>query len=138
MVAAAPGRSCRKDLGEAKMPTTASTMKIALGAAFVAALSLHAQAAPAEPETAPEGQAPTAPQQGLECAAEPLTGSGSGFKSSQDESEEAAKTDWLAKAKAVYADATWEAAKEPFMQCVKQGLYSKCFATGRPCRPKPE
>ena len=38
----------------------------------------------------------------------------------------------------IYPDADWAAAKEPLMQCVKQGLYSKCFAVGFPCRPKPE
>jgi GH24 family phage-related lysozyme (muramidase) len=74
----------------------------------------------------------------LECYSEALTGSGPGFKSSQEESEEAAKANWLEKAKAIYLDADWASAKEPLMQCVKQGLYSKCFATGFPCRPKPE
>ena len=52
-----------------------------------------------------------------------------------DESEQAAIANWLEKAKAVYPEATWETAKDSGMQCVKQGLYSKCFATGFPCRP---
>ena len=87
---------------------------------------------------APALAAQSAPQKGFECHDKALTGSGAGFKDSQEESETAAIADWLEKAKAIYADADWAAAKEPLMQCVKQGLYSKCFATGFPCRPKPE
>ena len=37
------------------------------------------------------------------------------------------------KAHAVYSDADWKKTKEPNMECVKQGLYSKCFATAIPC-----
>ena len=108
------------------MPKIASMSHIVLGVAALAVMSVPAPAAP------------SAPQKGFECHDTALTGSGPGFKSSQEESEEAAKVDWLAKAQAIYADAEWETAKDPLMQCVKQGLYSKCFATGVPCQPKPE
>ena len=108
------------------MPKIASMSHIVLG---VAALAVMSVPAPAAPSALPKG---------FECHDKALTGSGPGFKSSQEESEEAAKKDWLEKAKTIYADADWNAAKDPLMQCVKQGLYSKCFATGIPCRPKPE
>jgi hypothetical protein len=72
----------------------------------------------------------------LECATEPLSGSGPGFSSSRDASEEAARAAWLEKAKAVYPEATWETAKDADVACAVQGLYSKCFAQGIPCRPK--
>ena len=74
---------------------------------------------------------PSAPPKGYECHDKALSGSGPGFKSSQEESEEAALADWLAKAQAIYADADWKTTKDPRMECVKQGLYSKCFATRR-------
>lgn len=117
----------------------AATGRWMAGAAFLAALWLFLPAS-AAPADAPQVQAPApapAPKT-LECQKEPLTGSGPGFKSSQEESEQAARANWTEKAKAIYPDADWAAAKEPSMQCVKQGLYSKCFATGIPCRPKPE
>lgn len=108
------------------MPKIASMSQIILGVAALAVMS------------APAPGAQSGPPKGFECHDKALTGSGPGFKSSQEESEEAAKVDWLEKAKAIYAGADWNAAKDPLMQCVKQGLYSKCFATGIPCRPKPE
>jgi hypothetical protein len=108
------------------MPKIASMSQIILGVAALAVMS------------APAPAAQSGPPKGFECHDKALTGSGPGFKSSQEESEEAAKVDWLEKAKAIYADADWNAVKDPLMQCVKQGLYSKCFATGIPCRPKPE
>src|SRR3990170_2935542 len=106
------------------MPKIASMSHIILS---VAALAVMVAPAPAAQSATPKG---------FECHDKALTGSGAGFKSSQEESEEAAKVDWLEKAKAIYADADWNAAKDAFMQCVKQGLYSKCFATGIPCHPK--
>ena len=108
------------------MPKIAAMFQVMLGVAALAAMG------------APALVAESAPQKGVECHDKALTGSGPGFKSSQEESEEAAKKDWLEKAQAIYADADWNAAKDSLMQCVKQGLYSKCFATGIPCRPKPE
>jgi len=94
-----------------------------------AAMGVHkAEAQPA--------RAPSPTPKGLECHDKSLTGSGAGFKSSQQESEEAAIADWLEKAKAIYPEADWTKAKDPNIQCVKQGLYSKCFADGIPCRPQ--
>jgi hypothetical protein len=113
----------------------ASMSQIIFGAVALAVLGAPAWAA----EPPQEAGAPaTQSDPGLECHDKALTGSGAGFKSSQEESEEAAKTDWLEKAQAIYADADWATAKDPLMQCVKQGLYSKCFAIGVPCRPEPE
>ena len=106
-----------------------ATYTIALGAALLGALVVQAHA----------GQTPPAPSpvpKGFECHSEALSGSGAGFKSSQEESENAAVANWLEKAKAIYADASWETAKDAGIQCVKQGLYSKCFANGFPCHPK--
>jgi hypothetical protein len=119
------------------MPKIASMSHVILS---VAVLTMTCAPAPGA-EPAPAGEpAPAAsgPQKGFECHDKALTGSGAGFKDSQEESEAAAIADWLEKAKAIYPDADWAAAKEPLMQCVKQGLYSKCFAVGFPCRPKPE
>jgi hypothetical protein len=110
------------------MPKFTSMVKIMLSAAALTAIG-----APAQAQQPP---APSPTPKGFECHDTALTGSGAGFKSSQEESEAAAIADWLEKAKAVYADATWETAKEQGMQCVKQGLYSKCFAIGFPCHPK--
>ncbi|MGA9605167.1 MAG: hypothetical protein WBQ82_13730, partial [Methyloceanibacter sp.] len=62
-----------------------------------------------------------------------LTGSGPGFDSSREHSQETAKADWLAKARAIYTDASWETAKELSLTCAQQGLYSKCFASAIPC-----
>jgi hypothetical protein len=120
------------------MPKFASMSCIVLGVAALAAMSAAARAA--EPPKA--GEAPAAaqsgPPKGFECHDKPLSGSGPGFKSSQEESAEAAKKDWLEKATAIYPDAEWKTAKNGVMECVKQGLYSKCFATGVPCHPKPK
>ena len=118
------------------MPKVASISRIIVSIAAMAVMFALALAAepPADAGTAP--QAPSATPKGYECGDKALTGSGPGFKSSQEESEEAALADWLVKAQAVYADADWKTAKDPVMECVKQGLYSKCFATGVPCHPK--
>lgn len=120
------------------MPKIASMSHIILSVAFLAVMIAPAPAA--EPRLAgkPAPAAPSAPPKGFECDDKALTGSGAGFRSSQEESEEAAKKDWLEQAQAIYAGADWTTANDPLMQCVKQGLYSKCFATGIPCRPKPE
>ncbi len=88
-------------------------------------------------ESAPQAGSPPAaqpaPSSELSCNEKALTGSGPGFKSSQEESEEAAIKDWLDKARAVYSDADWKKTKEPKVECFKQGLYSKCFAIAIPC-----
>jgi hypothetical protein len=103
------------------------------------ALAALSAPAPAEDQPAAAGAPPPEqPKTGYECSDKPITGSGPGFKSSQEESEQAAKEDWLAKAKAVYPDADVSAAKDVKWECVKQGLYSKCFLTAVPCHPKPQ
>ena len=110
-------------------PLTVAVLTVALGAALLAAMPQQAAAGPEAPSPMPKG---------FECHAEVLSGSGAGFKSSQEESEDAAIANWLEKAHAIYPEATWETAKDSGIQCVKQGLYSKCFANGFPCRPKAE
>jgi hypothetical protein len=92
--------------------------------------------APAPAGAAAPASQPAQPE-GLQCQEKALSGSGPGFNNSQEISEEAAKKDWLAKALAIYSDANWSTAKNASMECVKQGLYSKCFATGLPCGTQP-
>ena len=77
------------------MSKLATTMKIMLAAAAAAAFAWQGQAAQQAP-------APSPTPKGFECHDTSLEGSGAGFKSSQEESEEAAIADWLEKAKAVY------------------------------------
>jgi hypothetical protein len=90
-------------------------------------------------QPAPTPAPPPAPvDPNLECKGGTLTGSGPGFTSSRDQSEKAAREAWLVKAKEVYPDVSWETAKNAVLSCAVQGLYSKCFATGVPCHPKPK
>ena len=108
---------------------------------FLTMIVLAAMSAPAFAADPPAAQGtPPAeqPKPGFVCHDAPLVGSGPGFKDSQDASEQAAKDDWLAKAKAVYPDADLANAKDVKWECVKQGLYSKCFLAAVPCHPKPE
>jgi hypothetical protein len=102
------------------MPTAASIVRSALGAA--ALLLVLASAAEAEE---------------LQCADKKIKAWGLGFSPSPEQSVEAAKKEWLAKAVTIYSDAKWETAKEPDMMCVSQGLYSKCAATAVPCGVTP-
>ena len=102
-----------------------TVLSIALSAAAIAP-ALAAEPAPA---------AKPDPTAGLQCHDQAVTGSGPGFSSSQEQSEQAAKKDWLAKALAIYPDADWTKAKDINLACVRQGLYSKCFATAVPCHP---
>jgi hypothetical protein len=81
--------------------------------------------------------APGAEAEDLQCADKPVKAWGLGFSPSPEQSTEAAKKEWLAKATTLYSDATWETAKEPDLMCVTQGLYSKCAATGVPCGATP-
>ena len=94
----------------------------------------------AEEMAAPAADAADAAPEGpvLDCAGEPVSGSGPGFSSSRDDSEDAAREAWLEKAKAIYPEATWQTAKDAGVACAVQGLYSKCFAQGIPCRPQAE
>lgn len=99
--------------------------------------SQAAEAGPATGAAAPAAEGAPAPEPvrppGFACGDKALSGSGPGFDSSRDHSEETARAAWLEKAHAIYTDATWETAKELNITCVKQGLYSKCFATAIPC-----
>ena len=111
-------------------PISRVARRLALSAAAVLlALPALAQQMP------PDGALPD-PFANFDCAAEPVTGSGPGFSSSRDASEDAAREVWHEKASGLYPQATWETAKEAGVSCVVQGLYSKCFAQGIPCRPK--
>ncbi len=116
------------------MPKIALVCALVLGAAALASAPANAAA----PSPDGEAPAPSGPPKGYTCHDKALTGSGPGFKSSQEESEAAAIKDWLDKASAIFADADWNTAKDASMGCVKQGLYSKCFAAGVPCHPKPK
>jgi hypothetical protein len=81
-----------------------------------------------------EEEAPAAaPPPNLECHGDKIEGSGNGFLSSQELSEEAAINAWLELAKKQDPLTTWETAGNANLSCVKQGLYSKCFALGVPC-----
>ena len=73
------------------------------------------------------------PPPNLECHGNPIEGSGQGFLSSQEASEDAAIAAWLELAKKQDPLTTWEIAGKAELSCVKQGLYSKCFAIGVPC-----
>jgi len=115
-----------------------SVRRLVLSAA-IAGLALPALAGTvlAEEMAAPAADA-AAEGPALECAAEPVSGSGPGFSSSRDVSEDAAIEAWLDKAKAIYPEANWQTAKDAGVACAVQGLYSKCFAQGIPCRPLSE
>ncbi len=108
---------------------------------LLVSIALAAMAAPsfaADPPAPTGAPPPEQPKPGFVCHDKALTGTGPGFKDSREASQQAATDDWLAKAKAVYPDADLANAKDVKWECVKQGLYSKCFVTAVPCHPKPE
>jgi hypothetical protein len=76
----------------------------------------------------------------LECGTEMLTGSGPGFTADRDKAETVAIEDWMEKAAKVFPDTDldFDLAKDSNLSCAVQGLYSKCFADGIPCKPKAE
>jgi len=118
---------------------TAAVALLALGpvmALEAQVLEAQAQEMDAPPDGAPPGGVLPDPFANFDCAAEPVTGSGPGFSNSRDASEDAARAAWGETAVSVYPEATWETAKDAGVSCVVQGLYSKCFAQGVPCRPK--
>ena len=86
------------------------------------------------PKPEMEEEAPT----DLECGTEMLTGSGPGFTSDRDEAENVAIEMWQEKAAKVFPDTDldFDLAKDSNLSCAVQGLYSKCFADGIPCKPK--
>jgi hypothetical protein len=108
---------------------------------LVATIALGATLAPAiaaDPPAASGAPPAEQPKPGFLCHDAAVTGSGAGFKDSREASQQAAREDWLAKAKAIYPDADIANAKDVKWECVKQGLYSKCFVTAVPCHPKSE
>jgi len=121
---------------------TYTASRVVVTAAFVAlALVVSRPAAAAQdafdlsvPSDAMPAEA--GPPPNMECAGEPLTGTGPGFSSSRDDSEDAARAAWLDKAKAVYPEASWDTALHAGVSCAVQGLYSKCFAQAIPCQPR--
>ncbi len=127
------------------MPNDVPAARSLLGALVFALAIVPFEVSAAEPTQAAEAGVPNAPAAegtpaaepehppGFACGDKALSGTGPGFNSSREHSEETAKDAWLEKAKAVYSDATWQTAKEINMTCVKQGLYSKCFASAIPC-----
>ena len=80
----------------------------------------------------------TATPANLDCGTEMLSGSGPGFTADRDDAEEAAIKSWQEKASSFHPDADFDLAKDSNLSCAVQGLYSKCFADGIPCKPKPE
>jgi len=118
------------------MSKSASLALSAFGALVAALLIVPFEVSAAEPSQAAETGAPAAEPvrpPGFDCGDKELTGSGPGFDSSREHSQETAKADWLAKAHAIYTDASWETAKKLSVTCAQQGLYSKCFASAIPC-----
>lgn len=85
-----------------------------------------------KPDAAAEAEA------NLECGTEMISGSGPGFDADRDKSETAAIDDWIEKAKKVFPEPDFDLAKDSNLSCAVQGLYSKCFADGIPCREKAE
>jgi hypothetical protein len=73
----------------------------------------------------------------LECSDTAVTAHGNGFSPSPEQSAEAAKTEWLKKALAIYSDAKLESAKDAQISCVNQGLYSNCTISAVPCGSMP-
>ncbi len=74
----------------------------------------------------------------VDCGTEMLSGSGPGFTSDRDEAENVAIATWKQKAAKIFPDTDldFDLAKDSNLSCVVQGLYSKCFADGIPCKPK--
>jgi len=117
------------------MSKSVSLALCVLGALVAALLIVPFEVGAAEPSQAAEGAPDAEPVRppGFACGDKELTGSGPGVDSSREHSQETAKADWLAKARAIYTDASWETAKKLSITCAQQGLYSKCFASAIPC-----
>jgi len=107
-----------------------------MASGFIAGLAMLALMVPATAQDMEEEEAPPPDPATLECHDEAIEGSGPGFDASREKSERAARDNWLKKAKAAFPDANWDIAHDAGVSCAVQGLYSKCFAFGIPCRPK--
>lgn len=101
----------------------------------VAGLAMLALIAPGLAEDEEEEEIELDPAT-LDCHEEAIEGSGPSFLSARKESEQAALDNWREKAQAVFPEADWKYALDSGVACVVQGLYSKCFALGIPCKPK--
>lgn len=86
--------------------------------------------------TVPKPSEQNSPQLDLECASQSITGKGPGFTDDRDKAEAAAIEDWTNKARKVFPEADFDLSKDENLSCAVQGLFSKCFADGIPCRPK--
>lgn len=86
--------------------------------------------------TVPKPGEAAGPGADLECASQSISGSGPGFTDDRDKAESLAIEDWTKKAKKVFPDADFDLSKDENLSCAVQGLFSKCFADGIPCRPK--
>jgi hypothetical protein len=114
---------------------------LAAGLILALAVPLLAQDGDQAPGADPAMEAVPGSEQGaeappppnLECHGGAVEGSGTGFLSSQEASEDAAIAAWLEKAKQQDPLTKWETAGKAGLSCVKQGLFSKCFAIGVPC-----
>src|SRR6185312_8949853 len=84
--------------GGGPMPKFASLCGVVLCVAASALAVAPARAAEPPADAAAPPPAPSGPPMGYECDDTALTGSGPGFKDSQEESAEAAIKDWLEKA----------------------------------------
>ena len=107
---------------------------------LLSTIAMAALVAPASPPISPrprERRRPSRSSRASSATTSRWSAADRASRISQDESEQAAKDDWLAKAKAVYPDADLATAKDVKWECVKQGLYSKCFLAAVPCHPKP-
>lgn len=126
------------------MPNLAALSATVTAAALLLAAILSLGAAPralaqdAFDLSVPKPDVDTSEAANLECGSEVLSGSGPGFTADRDEAEEVAIAAWLEKARAIYPEAEWDNARDSNLACAVQGLYSKCFADGIPCKPKAE
>ena len=115
---------------------TAASVGVMVGA--VSMLNGGAFAQDAFDLSVPKPGEETAPEADLECGPESISGSGPGFTDDRDKAEAMAIDDWTEKAKKVFPDADFDLSKDENLSCAVQGLFSKCFADGIPCRPKAE
>jgi hypothetical protein len=119
---------------QVRLVLSIAVISAAVMGAAVLTLSVLSPELRAEEKAAAEDGADEAAN--MECAGEPISGSGPGFSSARDASEAAAVEAWTEKATAIFPEASWDTAKDAGISCAVQGLYSKCFAQGIPCRPK--
>src|SRR5687768_194640 len=119
------------------MPKIAPIFRSVSSALALTAILAAQPALSAEPPaTEPESAAKPAPGAELRCHDKPVIARGQGFVPGKKDAEEAAKVAWLPKAQEIFADASWETAKQAAFLCAKQGLYVNCTAGAIPCGTK--